>query len=398
MAVMPNTQMVVFEDFYNQNAGELYNDGELHFKSSFTNDAVFDYLDGGLTAFNGAGVQRITGANESYFYDILFSNNSGLLSSGNNASFELEGLISIANLATFDAGIVNNDDFGGTISFEENASHENASDNSFVDGFVSKAPSGFFRYPIGDDSFYRQLDVTPSNSTSAAISTKYTLRNSDDVYSHDDRDPGIDFIDDQEYWEITGLSGDEALITIFWRDETTSTTILNEIPESLTIVYYDSQIQTWVDLIGLPGSEPNSLTATASSDGLYALAITAFDPAPPPAPECGNITIHNAISPNNDGMNDFFKVERENEEDCDYTNPISVKIFNRWGILVFESDNYGTDIGGDVFKGYSEGRATLNKNELLPTGTYYYIMQFSYEGDGETQVYNESGYLYLTSD
>ena len=81
------------------------------------------------------------------------------------------------------------------------------------------------------------------------------------------------------------------------------------------------------------------------------------------------IEVFNLVTPNGDKLNDFFRIKGiENFP----TN--SVKIFNRWGVLVFETDDYGNYEGSDnVFKGFSKGRITIQKNLILPSGTYYSV-------------------------
>lgn len=101
-------------------------------------------------------------------------------------------------------------------------------------------------------------------------------------------------------------------------------------------------------------------------------------------PAC-DIVIYNAVSPNNDGSNDMFIIDGI---EC-YPNN-TVEIYNRWGILVYETKGYDNLIRS--FKGYSEGRTTLNKNELLPDGTYFYILNYK---DEEGKTHDKSGYLYL---
>jgi len=107
---------------------------------------------------------------------------------------------------------------------------------------------------------------------------------------------------------------------------------------------------------------------------------------------CKNIIIHNALSANDDGKNDYFQIENLENNDC-YKN-FRVEIYNRWGILVFERDNYNNE--GNAFRGLSEGRTTINKNEGLPTGTYFYIINYdTVDGIGTTQKIKKDGYLYL---
>lgn len=99
-------------------------------------------------------------------------------------------------------------------------------------------------------------------------------------------------------------------------------------------------------------------------------------------------TNDNAISANNDGDNEFLYIEDVTDE-C-YINK-KVEIFNRWGVLVYETQNY--DNVNNVFKGESGGRVTIKKSEELPTGTYFYIITYK-SPTGQTG--SKQGYLYLT--
>ena len=96
--------------------------------------------------------------------------------------------------------------------------------------------------------------------------------------------------------------------------------------------------------------------------------------------------INNGITPNNDGLNDFLQI------DCieNYLDN-NIQIFNRWGVLVFERDRY--DNVNNAFRGISEGRVTVKKGDLLPTGTYFYILRFF--GDENPGESSYSGYIYL---
>jgi gliding motility-associated-like protein len=102
-------------------------------------------------------------------------------------------------------------------------------------------------------------------------------------------------------------------------------------------------------------------------------------------PAC-SVKVYNAVSPNNDGYNDVFFIDGLT---CYPDN--SVQIYNRWGILVYDASGYDNQM--IAFKGYSEGRGTFNKNELLPDGTYFYIIKYR---DEQNQTIDLSGYLYLT--
>ena len=58
-----------------------------------------------------------------------------------------------------------------------------------------------------------------------------------------------------------------------------------------------------------------------------------------------------------------------------------MQIFNRWGVLVYETVGYGGSSGSEnVFRGISEGRVTIAESKELPTGTYYYVLKFPGNG------------------
>ena len=75
--------------------------------------------------------------------------------------------------------------------------------------------------------------------------------------------------------------------------------------------------------------------------------------------------VPNIITPNGDGRNDNFRVPCL---ETTYTNN-NVRIFNRWGDQVFEQDGYTNDWDGRY------------KGNLLPPGTYFYLIQLDKGGN-----------------
>ncbi len=73
--------------------------------------------------------------------------------------------------------------------------------------------------------------------------------------------------------------------------------------------------------------------------------------------------IPNAFSPNGDGSNDTWIITGLDEKPNN-----SLKVFNRWGLVVFESSNYQSDWNG------------TNGSSELPMGSYYYTLDL---GDGK---------------
>ncbi|WP_234859124.1 Ig-like domain-containing protein [Aquimarina aquimarini] len=96
------------------------------------------------------------------------------------------------------------------------------------------------------------------------------------------------------------------------------------------------------------------------------------------------IIVYSGMSPNGDGVNDVFVIEGIEE----FENTLT--IFNRWGVKVYESKNYGRD--NNFFRGISNGRSTIEGKEELPVGTYYYVVEYILQSG---QRKNKAGYLYL---
>jgi gliding motility-associated-like protein len=83
--------------------------------------------------------------------------------------------------------------------------------------------------------------------------------------------------------------------------------------------------------------------------------------------------IPKGISPNNDGMNDFF--------DLSLLGVRKLEIFNRYGIKVYQKSNYKAEWNGQ----------SDNGNEL-PDGVYYYLIEFNSASPSKT------GWVYLSKE
>ena len=94
--------------------------------------------------------------------------------------------------------------------------------------------------------------------------------------------------------------------------------------------------------------------------------------------------IPNAFSPNGDGYNDLFEIKGIGR----YQNA-SLKIFNRWGNLVYEASNYGAGTGKSGFWDGTANRGFLTGNRQVATGTYFYTLDLD---DGNEKF---NGFIYL---
>ncbi|WP_090706151.1 gliding motility-associated C-terminal domain-containing protein [Daejeonella rubra] len=78
-----------------------------------------------------------------------------------------------------------------------------------------------------------------------------------------------------------------------------------------------------------------------------------------------NYRIPAGISPNNDGLNDKFVIENLRS-----TDKVRIEVYNRWQSLVFKDTNYKNSFDGI-------GNQGGLVNNILPDGTYYYILNFN---------------------
>ncbi len=87
---------------------------------------------------------------------------------------------------------------------------------------------------------------------------------------------------------------------------------------------------------------------------------------------CGSedFAISKALTPNGDEYNEFFEVN--GTRDCGFL--IDVKIFNRWGAIIYESRDYQNNWNGFTHK------SSFGNSNKVPNGTYYYVVDIRDSG------------------
>lgn len=381
--VTEGAQLSTVGNFDNKGTGTFMNDGEAFFYANFNNEGTIDHIgEVGYTRFQGQSVQQLSGGATSYFYDVLFDNDAS-----NTESFQLSNEISIAGEANFDEGIIKNDDFGGLVIFEDNAVHTGVFDRSHVDGFVQKDGDESFTYPIGDGGFYRFASISAPDDLGDVFTSKYYLENTNDNYPVANRTGILEVIDGAEHWTLTRDGGNsDVLLTLSWESTTTPEAIYAE-PQAgaIRVVRWDENSQLWVDEGGAVDVANKTVTTSLALEeyGVFTLGRIIPGIILP-----GDVVVYNGITPDGDGSNDYFIIDN-----IQNLANNTVEVYNRWGVKVFETSNY--DSNGNVFRGYSDGRVTINRDEKLPTGTYFYILNYDYTAANVTERIKQAGYLYL---
>ena len=384
--VIPGTEVSTYFDFTNAVTGNVLNDGSFYFYGHYRNEGLFSYSTNsttGYVVFEGQmeGLQDISGSLPSSFYDVLFNK------TGKDHSFGLRNDIAAAGTVNLSEGVVLMDKpSGGAFIFLEGSRHINTSDKSHVDGEVTKKGKEPFKYPIGNGGYYRFAGISAPSSSAHSYTGEYIFGNSDGSYPHASRTGIIEKIDDKEYWEIRQQSSNDesVIVTLSW-DGRTTPSYLVDAADQLHVVRWDEKQQLWVDEGGIVNYADKTVSTPVKVGGfgVFTLGKIKKNQLNP-----GDVVIYNGVTPDGDGKNDYFIIDN-----IGYFPNNHVSIYNRWGRKVYETQGY--DSHGNVFRGYAEGVSVVGKGEKLPTGTYYYVVEYLYDRDGQNQWVKKVGYLHL---
>lgn len=123
-------------------------------------------------------------------------------------------------------------------------------------------------------------------------------------------------------------------------------------------------------------SSPQPIFIKVSNENCYEIIETQLI-----VKKCG-IIVYNVLTPNNDRRNDTFIVSGLK----DIYNKHKIYIFTRFGQKIWEGDNNSPEWDGKPNMGLA-----YNANELLPAGTYFYVIELN-----EPNEKPIAGYVYLT--
>lgn len=384
LKVSDDVIMAIYMDYKNSTSGNFVNNGQVYFFRNWINDGKvsYDNSSAGTTFFSGQTDQIIEGASVSNFQNLVFDNLGSVI------PFQLKTTITIGDNLDFKNGIINARDYNGIVVFNKNATYSNASDESFIDGEVEKKGTSLFEFPVGNELYFRP-SFYESTSENYTYTCQYFYQNSAILHSHKIKEENIISINNKEYWKVTKGDDYQNIVLSLTLDSRTTPAIFFDINSNteIIIVRWDEKNNKWVKEGGVV-SDPlvdenysKILTAEVQGEGIFTMAIVNKAP-----PEPDNLIVYNALSPNGDGINDTFHIKG-----IDKYPDNTVEIYNRWGVKVYGTKSYNES--DNMFTGYSDGRATIKRNDLLPTGTYFYILKYN-NGIKEKQ---QTGYLYINN-
>ncbi|HRT80300.1 MAG TPA: gliding motility-associated C-terminal domain-containing protein [Bacteroidales bacterium] len=325
------------------NSGEIKNNGYIYLAGNWINNGNYFPQQG--TIFLYGTNQNIGGTNSSSFYN-LFLVGTGIKTLYNDLSINGTLKLFDSELAAMEKSITINNE--STTAIQRN------------NGFISTSLNGslnrkmlstqIYEFPLGADllnPIYRPVYITTSFAELNNFEVGF-INNSPDFYGMYSslKNEDIEYINENFFHSIRRIQGQsDAEILIKYENSDGSFDALS--------AWQSSHSPKWikVDNSGFNSENNAFIQNFVNSDKKYYTAAKINEEI------TEEIHIYNSFSPNGDNLNDYWIID--GCEGC------SVKIFNRNGNLVFESEDNSVSWDGKY------------KEKNVPDATYYYIITTS---------------------
>lgn len=282
--VYPTAQKYIGMDFINATTGSLVNNGTIVYSKNFTNNGTVDFVntlvtEPALSQFSGTAQQHISGTGSTRFYSLEFDNQ---LVGG---AYSLEQNLIVAHQVDFTKGIVTAfqttpETAMNIVIFETTAISVNASDNSFVDGFVNKVGNTAFIFPIGNNGFYRPAGISAPTSITDNFVARYVYANPDKYgYNRSKLQEPLVNVSDKEYWIINQAKGKSSgQVTLTWDVNKTSAVTPTNL-KALAVARWDGF--KWVNEGNVSATgdvTAGTITANVTGYGIFTIGTIHLNP------------------------------------------------------------------------------------------------------------------------
>ncbi len=356
--------------FYNSGNLQVHADGQIGFHTNLINDTSFDQ-NLGTVGFYGTALTAISGAQSPVFYDFEIASDGDV---------DLEIPIAVNHNANFIFGTIHTPKDNPFISFDyiNNATSNGSGNNSKVNGYVSVSNIDNFMVPIGDEDRMSPITYT-SSFPGSYIKAAYFFEDPNnpttftDTFDTTKVANDIMVISNEEFWVIS--SPNEGTIMLSWMAESNISSLTDDFT-NLFIAGWNRTTLQWENLgnVGVTGDQTSGTITSLPfiADDYTVVSLGAIDTS---------IGLGNyLLTLNGDGINEYFKVRGiENKPEN------SLKIFNRWGKIVYQAENYTND-----FNGVTNVSGAITDKKGLPPGIYVYVITFK---DNDTK---HQGFIYLS--
>ncbi|MCF2873221.1 MULTISPECIES: gliding motility-associated C-terminal domain-containing protein [unclassified Tenacibaculum] len=361
--------------FHNFGNVKMHANANIGFHTDLTNDGTLDDDNAGLVGFYSNNETRIvSGNNKAIFYNVEIDTNNDL---------ELRNSLGITNELSFINGkvITPKSDASISLDFIQHDFYAGEDDNRHVDGYTSVFGTEEFVFPIGDDNRLRPMIIPTQNQNSTFKGAYFNEDpNSPTTFAQtfltNQKQAFIENISQLEFWDLNGAN--KTTVTLTWDNQSDIDAIANNV-EELKVVGWSKTENKWMDLGSSNVSGDLTSGQVTSNEFIpndYEIITIG---AGVPDGELDDVNI--IFSPNGDSTNETLVFEG-----LEQYNKSELEIYNRWGNLVYKTSDYKND-----WNGKSSGRATINSNDDLPVGTYFYTLKFGQDKLSKKQ----KGWVYI---
>ena len=192
----------------NTRFSDLTNNGTLIVTGNIINGQAMPLANAGKLILNGSTAQAINGTIAYFANNVEINNNTGIT---------LNNELKVGGICTFINGVVTAPVFSAPMWFTAPGTCTGVSDNSHVNGYVVKAGTGLFTYPVGDAVKYQKTDVNLT-SNGNGMQVKYNAANAGNgPFTNAGTEPiPLLSYNANEYWDIKPLSTATGKVTIYW--------------------------------------------------------------------------------------------------------------------------------------------------------------------------------------
>ncbi|MEW5845404.1 MAG: Ig-like domain-containing protein [Bacteroidota bacterium] len=173
-----------------------------------------------------------------------------------------------------------------------------------------------------------------------------------------------DAIDDEaETYANTTILIDVLQNDLYLNDGVKSVELVTSATNANVIVTGDYKLQ-YTPMTGYKGAESFTYKVCDIDDECDIATVTVTVSVDPNR----KVKIPEAFSPNGDNINDTFEVQN-----IEFFQKVTLHVYNRWGNLVYKSENYKNDWDGT-------SNVSMAIGSKLPDGTYYYLLEIKDTG------------------
>ncbi|MFS4469524.1 gliding motility-associated C-terminal domain-containing protein [Maribacter sp. 2210JD10-5] len=363
---------------YNNGSIRIHEEGTIGFHTNFINDAPFD-TNLGLAGFYSLDDQTVSGTLVPEFYDMELLTDVALnlevgMANTNNTNLIFGNIFTPRNRPEVYYNFVSNAFYSGTDNFNK------------IDGYAAITNQQNFIFPVGDVSQLRPL-VLNSESVNLFAKCAYFFENPNAPQSFSERfntldvDRDIGFVSEVEFWFLEGNV--PSTISLNWNQRSDMAALTDD-ATAIVPVGWSKTAQRWVNL-GVTANagtiEEGFVTSETIVPDDYAIITLGTFETP-----LGTLSAQSLdnyfVSVNGDGINDNFFIPELAESSPNNL----VRIYDRYGLKVFEKENYTNEFTGTS----NVNNFVIGREDGLPTGVYFYTVNALDLG------LNYQGFLYLT--